>query len=67
MLVGDHEKIYHAESTLKKAARVLPEVEAELVVDTGHLINMERPQFVDKRLFRFLSEQQTSGRTTVPN
>ncbi len=56
LLVGDHEKIYRPESTLKKAARLLPDVAAELVAGAGHLINMERPQFVDKRLLRFLSE-----------
>ena len=67
LLVGDHEKIYHADSTLKKAARVLADVEAELVVGVGHLINMECPQFVDKRLLRFLSEHQSSGRTTGPS
>lgn len=67
LLVGDHEKIYHPESTLKKAARVLPDVEAELVVGVGHLINMERPRFVDKRLLRFLSEHQASDRTSAPS
>lgn len=54
MLVGDREKIYHAESALERAARVLPHVEVELVSNTGHLINMERPRLVDERLLRFL-------------
>ena len=67
LLVGDREKIYRPESTLEKAARVLPDVEAELVVGVGHLINMERPQFVDKRLLRFLSEHQASGRPPAPS
>ena len=54
MLVGDQEKIYPPESTLEKAARVLPRIETELVADTGHLINMERPEFLNERLLGFL-------------
>ncbi len=62
LLVGDHEKIYHPESTLEKATHVFPDIEAELVAGVGHLINMERPQFVDKRLLRFVAEHRATGR-----
>lgn len=65
LLVGDQEVIYDPDSTLTMAARLLPDVEAELVVGVGHLINMERPQFVDQRLLRFLAAHPTSGRTSA--
>lgn len=55
LLIGEHEIIYSPESTLEKAVRLLPNIEAELVNGAGHLINMERPGFVDERLLGFLS------------
>jgi len=67
LLVGDHERIYDPESTLKKATRLLSDVEAELVEGVGHLINMERPEFVDERLLRFLSAHRANGRMVAPN
>lgn len=62
ILIGKHEKIYHAESTLRKAARVLPNAKAELVDDAGHLMNLECPRFVDERLLRFLSDYSAGSR-----
>lgn len=59
VLIGEHEKIYRAESTLKKAARILPHVETDLIHNAGHLLNMECPQFIDNRLLRFLSDHET--------
>jgi len=58
LLVGDCEKIYDPASTLAYAARVLPDVETELVAGAGHLLNMERPRYIDERLLRFLAEHQ---------
>lgn len=67
LLVGEHERIYHPESVLKKATRLFPDVEAELVAGVGHLINMERPELVDERLLRFLSADRANGRMVAPN
>lgn len=57
LLIGDHEIIYSPELTLEKSTTVLPNVEAELVSNCGHLINMERPTFTDERLLSFLLQQ----------
>jgi pimeloyl-ACP methyl ester carboxylesterase len=56
LLVGDHEIIYDPRTVLKKAMRLIPRIEAELVEGSGHLINMELPKFCSGRLLRFLSE-----------
>jgi len=56
LLVGDCEKIYDPASTLAYTARVLPDVETELVAGAGYLLNMERPRYNDERLLRFLAE-----------
>ncbi len=57
LLIGEHEVIYDAQSTLARAARLIPAIEAELVPDAGHLINMERPEFASERLLRFFARR----------
>lgn len=58
LLIGEHEIIYDSRAALAKAARLFPDIEAELVPGVGHLINMERPEFTDERLLRFFSEHE---------
>ena len=57
LMIGELEVIYDPDSTPPKASKMIPHIEAEIVAGTGHLINMEQPEFVDERLLRFLAAQ----------
>ncbi len=60
LLVGEHEVIYDPEKALARVRRLLPDVDAELVSGSGHLINMELPQFTNDRILRFQSVRSPS-------
>ncbi len=54
VLYGDQEIIYDPQQALNRARTLLADVETELMADTGHLPNVERPEYVNERLLRFL-------------
>lgn len=56
LLVGEHEVIYAPREVLSRA-REFRSVEAELILGSGHLINMERPELCDAHLLGFLLSQ----------
>jgi len=56
LFVGDQEVIYNAERVIERAKRLMPNVETELIPDCGHVIAIEKPDFVNKRILSFLSE-----------
>jgi pimeloyl-ACP methyl ester carboxylesterase len=56
LLVGEHEVIYDPRQMLSRV-RELPNIEAELIPGSGHLINMERPEPCDAHLLGFLLSQ----------
>jgi len=55
LLVGDQEVIYNGQKALNRARRLMPNIETELVQNCGHEITTEKPDFVCKRVMRFLS------------
>ena len=54
LFVGDQEVIYNAERVIERAKRLMPNVETEFVPDCGHVIAIEKPDFVNKRILSFL-------------
>jgi pimeloyl-ACP methyl ester carboxylesterase len=58
VLLGDKEIIYDPEDALRRAGSLIPDVRTELVPDTGHLLNLERPELVNQALLAFLGSQQ---------
>lgn len=63
LLVGEHEVIYDPQKALARVRRLVPDVDAELVSGSGHLINMELPQFTSDRILRFQSVRSPSVAT----
>jgi pimeloyl-ACP methyl ester carboxylesterase len=56
LLVPEYERIYDPHKALERAQRLIPRLEAELVMGVGHLINMEAPVLTSQRLLRFFGE-----------
>jgi len=54
LLIGDHEVIYGPNQALDRARRLIPGIEAELVTGAGHLLIMEQPDVVNRRILAFL-------------
>lgn len=54
VMCGDQEIIYDSARALERARSLISKVDAELVQDAGHMLNLERPEYVDTRLIGFL-------------
>ena len=54
VLLGDREMIYDPGEAARRAKRLLPAVEVEIVPGVGHLLGMQRPGYVNARIARFL-------------
>jgi pimeloyl-ACP methyl ester carboxylesterase len=56
LLVGEHEVIYDPRRVLDRAVRVVPGIQAALLRDVGHLLNIERPDAINQRILTFLDQ-----------
>lgn len=56
LLLGEHEVIYPAETALKRALKLMPNVEAALVADAGHAVNIDQPEMVNQYILAFLDQ-----------
>ncbi len=56
LLLGDREVLYNPRSAAEQARRVMPEAFVEIVPSAGRLLIMERPEFVNERILRFLQD-----------
>lgn len=65
LLIGDHEVIYDPEAALARARAVIPDVHAELVSNSGHLINMEHSGLTNDRLLSFCGRSSGSSGALV--
>ncbi|MEZ4641435.1 MAG: alpha/beta hydrolase [Chloroflexota bacterium] len=48
--------IYPAETALKRALKLMPNVEAALVADAGHAVNIDQPEKVNQYILAFLDQ-----------
>lgn len=55
VLYGAQEPFCRPRKALENACRLLPQVEAELIPDAGHLLSMDRAEAVNARILRFLN------------
>jgi pimeloyl-ACP methyl ester carboxylesterase len=56
MLIGSEEKIYNPRRAIERAQRWMPDLSAEVVPDAGHLLILDRPNVINKRILEFLSD-----------
>jgi pimeloyl-ACP methyl ester carboxylesterase len=57
VLGGRDNVIGNASEVVGRARRRMPQVEVDILPEAGHMMNTERPEFVDARVLRFLLTQ----------
>jgi len=55
LLVGEYEQLYEPATTLKRARRLKPGIDAEIVPGADHIAAMAQPEWVNARLAAFLA------------
>lgn len=53
LLIGEREVICNPVKTVERARRLIPNVHAEIVPDTGHALNIEQAEMVNRRVLQF--------------
>ena len=61
VLLGAEEMIYNPAQAASRAHRTIARVETEVIPEVGHLLGLERPDLVNRRVVTFLA-----GATRVP-
>lgn len=58
LMVGEHEQLCYPQAVITRGRRDLPNlVAAEIVPEAGHVINYDRPEYVNSRLIDFFSTE----------
>ncbi len=67
VMVGDREIIYEYElrEVLARAARLIPHAHTELVPGAGHVLNLQMPELVNRRLLEFFSTARAEAKTSA--
>lgn len=56
LLIGDHEVIYKPESAIRRAARLVPNLKAEIVPSANHIAEYTAADFVNAKILEFFQE-----------
>lgn len=64
VMYGDKEIIYDPRGALDRAEKLIENVETELLSNVGHLLNIERPNYIDQRVIGFLRSGKASTEVT---
>ena len=54
LILGDHERIYPAESAAKQAQRLLPEIRVVIVKNANHMAALSQPEVVGRMIASFV-------------
>jgi pimeloyl-ACP methyl ester carboxylesterase len=54
LLIGDHEVIYNPQKVIRRAMRLLPNLEAEIVPNANHNAQYTAPDLVNRKILDFL-------------
>jgi pimeloyl-ACP methyl ester carboxylesterase len=55
-LIGEQSVIYNPNSVLKRATKLVPDIEAEIIPGASHGLNMEQAEVVNKRVLQFCNQ-----------
>jgi len=58
LMFGENEVMYNVDEAYKRAENSSPCMTVELVEEVGHLMSMESPSYINRRVLEFLSEQR---------
>lgn len=54
-LAGDHD-LFNNQQSVDRAIKILPKVQAEIITDSGHFINVDQASLVNEKILTFISE-----------
>ena len=58
LLLGDQESIYSPLKAARRARKFLPNLKSEIILQAGHILNMEQPDKVNYKVLNFLNSNQ---------
>ncbi len=56
LLIGEKEVIFSAQKAIDRATRLMPNIQAEIIPDAGHILSMDQPEMVNERILNFLNK-----------
>jgi pimeloyl-ACP methyl ester carboxylesterase len=58
LLIGDHEVIYKPSEAIRRATRLVPNLQAAIVPNSNHSAQYTAPEFVNRQILDFLANKQ---------
>ena len=58
-LVGENEKIYSPQEAIERLSRIAPQIEAELIPNTGHDLSVVQADMVNTIILDFFNDRDT--------
>lgn len=55
LFVGKNDPTFHSQKDIDRAIKAIPNIHVEVMSGTGHMMNTENPEFVNNRIFKFLT------------
>jgi pimeloyl-ACP methyl ester carboxylesterase len=55
-LVGENEKLYHAQKAVRRLNKVAPQIETEIIPNAGHDLTIVQAEMVNKKVLEFLKQ-----------
>jgi pimeloyl-ACP methyl ester carboxylesterase len=56
LLIGERDKIYRPQDTIRAAKKLMPDLRAELIPGAHHITALSRPEIVNQHLLQFFGE-----------
>lgn len=60
LLLGEREVIYDPRAALRRAANLIPNIEAAIIPGAGHALTLDQPEIVNVRMLEFLKKEAGS-------
>lgn len=54
MMIGENDMIYHPRRALNRARRLMPDLQAEIIPNAGHALNIDQREIINPRILDFL-------------
>lgn len=65
LLLGEYEVIYNPKSALRRAVKLIPRIEADIIPGAGHAVNIDQPEIVNQRILAFLQKDEEAVLSNV--
>ncbi len=56
LLIGDGDRIYNPRKAIARARQWMPDLTAEIISNAGHLLIMDQPEIINRRILDFLND-----------